>query len=382
MKNFTVFLLIVLIFFNDNIFAKEPEYEPNIVAQGAILMDYKTGRVLWAKNEHTPLAMASTTKIMTAIIAIENKSLEDKVIVSKKAQNTPPVKMFLKEGEEIRLKDLLYALMMQSSNDAAVAIAEYVGGDVETFCQMMTNKAKEIGTKDTIFRTPNGLDSLDHHSTAYDMALISRYTLNNKEFTDIINTKNTSFKTSRTNYNIINKNRLLYEFDGANGIKTGYTGKAGHCFVGSATKNDMTLISVVLASGWGNKGKSQKWIDTKSILNYGFNNFKYETILLKDNSKEEILVNKGEKEKIPLYYEKDLAIPIKSNEKDKIIINTEYEKIIEAPIYKDQKIGVAKIYIGDEFIEEINILAKEQTARKDFKSYFMKIIKNWTNILR
>lgn len=382
MKNFTVFLLIVLIFFNDNIFAKEPEYEPNIVAQGAILMDYKTGRVLWAKNEHTPLAMASTTKIMTAIIAIENKSLEDKVIVSKKAQNTPPVKMFLKEGEEIRLKDLLYALMMQSSNDAAVAIAEYVGGDVETFCQMMTNKAKEIGTKDTIFRTPNGLDSLDHHSTAYDMALISRYALNNKEFTDIINTKNTSFKTSRTNYNIINKNRLLYEFDGANGIKTGYTGKAGHCFVGSATKNDMTLISVVLASGWGNKGKSQKWIDTKSILNYGFNNFKYETILLKDNSKEEILVNKGEKEKIPLYYEKDLTIPIKSNEKDKIIINTEYEKIIEAPIYKDQKIGVAKIYIGDEFIEEINILAKEQTARKDFKSYFMKIIKNWTNILR
>lgn len=380
MKKFIIFFLVFFIFLTNIAFAADNTI-PNVDAQSAILMDYKTGRVLFAKNEYEPLAMASTTKIMTAILAIENGNLEDTVKVSKNATKAPPVKMFLKENEEIKLKELLYALMLQSSNDAAVAIAEHISGDVETFCNAMTNKAKEIGTKDTVFRTPNGLDSLDHHSTAYDMALITRYALNNKEFMDIINTRQISFKTNLSSYNITNKNRLLSEFDGANGVKTGYTGKAGHCFVGSATQNDMTLISVVLASGWGEKGKQQKWIDTKNILNYGFKNFSYEKVLSKEDCLETISIKKGTKDNISLYYENDISLPISKDEKENISIKLDYIKTLAAPVQKDQKVGVANIYINDTLVSQVNILTNENVNKKTFSSYINQIIKNWVNIL-
>ncbi len=381
MKKFIIFFLVFFILSNNIVFANDKENSINVDAQSAILMDYKTGRVLYSKNADDPLAMASTTKIMTAIIAIENGNLEDTVKVSKNATKAPPVKMNLKENEEIKLKDLLYALMLQSSNDAAVAIAEHISGSVEIFCDNMTKKAKELGAKDTVFRTPNGLDSLDHHSTAYDMAVITRYALNNKQFMDIINKKQVSFKTNMSNYDIINKNRLLSEYEGANGVKTGYTGKAGHCFVGSATQNDMTLISVVLASGWGEKGKKQKWVDTKNILNYGFNNFSYESILSQNDCLDTISVIKGEKDNMPLYYEKDIILPLSKDEKEKISIKLDYIKSLQAPVKKDEKVGVANIYINDNLITQTNILTKEDINKKTFSSYINNIFKNWINIL-
>lgn len=381
MKKFIMFFLVFFILSNNIVFANDKENSINVDAQSAILMDYKTGRVLYSKNADEPLAMASTTKIMTAILAIENGNLEDTVKVSKNATKAPPVKMNLKENEEIKLKDLLYALMLQSSNDAAVAIAEHISGTVETFCDNMTKKAKELGAKDTVFRTPNGLDSLDHHSTAYDMAVITRYALNNKQFMDIINTKQVSFKTNMSNYDIINKNRLLSEYEGANGVKTGYTGKAGHCFVGSATQNDMTLISVVLASGWGEKGKKQKWVDTKAILNYGFKNFSYENILSQNDCLDTISVIKGEKDNMPLYYEKDIILPLSKDEKEKISIKLDYIKSLQAPTKKDEKVGVANIYINNNLIAQTNILTKEDINKKTFSSYINNIFKNWINIL-
>lgn len=381
MRKLTVFFIIFCITFNINVLANNKENkEPNPVAKSAVLIDAETGRILWGKNENEPLAMASTTKIMTAILAIEEGNLNDTVVVSKNATKTPPVKMFLKEGEEIKLKELLYALMMQSSNDAAVAIAEHISGDVETFCNMMTEKAKQLGAKNTVFKTPNGLDSGDHHSTAYDMALIARYALKNETFFEIINKREVSFKTNKSNYNIINKNRLLSEFNGANGIKTGYTGKAGHCFVGSATIDGLTLISVVLASGWGNKGKQQKWIDTKELLNYGFNNFKYETVLKKDDLKDTLKINKGYKEDVALYYENDVILPLTKEELSKIEIKNDIPNIFEAPIYVGQKIGTSKIMLDNEILAEVNILTKEETNRKTIFFNFNKIIKNWINI--
>lgn len=381
MRKLTVFFIIFCITFNINVLANNKENkEPNPVAKSAVLIDAETGRILWGKNENEPLAMASTTKIMTAILAIEEGNLNDTVVVSKNATKTPPVKMFLKEGEEIKLKELLYALMMQSSNDAAVAIAEHISGDVETFCNMMTEKAKQLGAKNTVFKTPNGLDSGDHHSTAYDMALIARYALKNETFFEIINKREVSFKTNKSNYNIINKNRLLSEFNGANGIKTGYTGKAGHCFVGSATIDGLTLISVVLASGWGNKGKQQKWIDTKELLNYGFNNFKYETVLKKDDIKDTLKINKGYKEDVALYYENDVILPLTKEELSKIEIKNDIPNIFEAPIYVGQKIGTSKIMLDNEILAEVNILTKEETNRKTIFFNFNKIIKNWINI--
>ena len=381
MRKLTVFFIIFCITFNINVLANNKENkEPNPVAKSAVLIDAETGRILWGKNENEPLAMASTTKIMTAILAIEEGNLNDTVVVSKNATKAPPVKMFLKEGEEIKLKELLYALMMQSSNDAAVAIAEHISGDVETFCNMMTEKAKQLGAKNTVFKTPNGLDSGDHHSTAYDMALIARYALKNKTFFEIINKREVSFKTNKSNDSIINKNRLVSEFNGANGIKTGYTGKAGHCFVGSATVDGLTLISVVLASGWGNKGKQQKWIDTKELLNYGFNNFKYETVLKKDSLKDTLKINKGYKEDVALYYENDVILPLTKEELSKIEIKNDIPNIFEAPVYVGQKIGTSKIMLDNEILAEVNILTKEETNRKTIFFNFNKIIKNWINI--
>ena len=205
--------IILFIPFNTVVLAQEIK-QPKVNAQGAVLMDRKTGRILWEKNSDKPLAMASTTKIMTAVIALENSNLSDIVKVSKNAASAPPVKMYLKKDEEISMENLLYALMMQSSNDAAVAIAEYVGGSVDAFCDTMTQKAKQIGCKDTVFKTPNGLDSEDHHSTAADMALIARYALDNKDFFRIINTRQISFKSNMKSYDIVNKNRLLSEYKG------------------------------------------------------------------------------------------------------------------------------------------------------------------------
>ncbi len=378
MKKFILFFLVFFIFPKNIAFAND---EVTIDAQGAILIDYKTGKVLYEKNANEPLAMASTTKIMTAMLAIENGNLDDVVTVSKNATKAPPVKMFLKENEEIKLKDLLYALMLQSSNDAAVAIAEHISGDVDTFCDLMTKKAKELGAKDTVFRTPNGLDKLDHHSTAYDMALIARYALNNEQFVDIINTKEVSFKTNKSSYNITNKNKLLQEFEGANGVKTGYTGKAGHCFVGSATQGDITLISVVLASGWGEKGKAQKWIDTKTLLNYGFDNFSYETVLKQEDCTDTLLINKGEKDSLSLYFDKDITLPLSKEEKENVSIKLDYIKTLDAPVKKDEKIGVANVYINNELVAQANILTKESVDKKAFSSYMDDIFKNWANIL-
>lgn len=253
-------------------------------AKSAILVDCDTNRVLWEKNAYEPMSIASTTKIMTCIIALENGNLKDEVTVSKRAVSQPEVKMHLAVGEKQRLEDLLYALMLKSYNDSAVAIAEHIGGTVENFCKMMTDKAKSLGAKDTLFETPNGLDAGNHHSTAYDMALIASYAMKNDKFVEIITTKEVTTPINGGNYKsyyIPNTNRLLSEYEGANGIKTGLTNKAGHCFVGSAQRNGVKLISVVLASGWGTKGKAQKWIDTKAILNYGFENYKPQNIIEK-----------------------------------------------------------------------------------------------------
>lgn len=380
MKKIILFCLVFFMIIKNDVYANELE-KSSVDAQGAILIDFDSGRVLWGKNENEPLAMASTTKIMTAILAIERENLEDIVTVSKTASKAPPVKMHLKEGEEIKLKELLYALMMQSSNDAAVAIAEHISGDVDTFCKEMTEKAKEIGAKDTVFRTPNGLDSLDHHSTAYDMAVITQYALNNQIFIDIINKRDIQFTTNKSSYSIVNKNRLLSEFNGANGVKTGYTGKAGHCFVGSAEKNGLRLISVVLASGWGSRGKSQKWVDTKTLLNYGFDNFKTERLLSKDDCKEQITVIKGEKEVVDIYFSEDINMPILESEKDKLVVEMDFIKEIEAPVYKAQKVGLAKVYIDKNLVAEVDMHAKEGVERKTFLSYLKNIIDNWANIL-
>ena len=375
MKKVAAILLVFIVFW-PCVFAFANEIkEPDVEAQGAILMDAYSGRILWEKDAHKPLAMASTTKIMTAILALEQGKLDDIVTVSKRAQNAPKVKMYLSKGEEISLSGLLHALMMQSSNDAAVAIAEHISGSVEEFCAQMTAKAHEIGAVNTFFATPNGLDAENHQSTAYDMALITQYALRNTMFLEIINTEYKEVTSSRTTYSITNRNRLLHEFEGANGVKTGYTGKAGYCFVGAAKRDGMQLISVVFASGWGAKGKEQKWIDTKRILNYGFDNFSNELIVEGGTQAGITEITRSRTQNMELYYGDSVIFPVKDD--DEINVVPFFPASITAPIGANYQVGEGRIYIGEDYFTATPILTSAAAERHDLKTSLEKVLREF-----
>ncbi len=358
--------------------------ELKIVSQGAILYDYKTGRVLYGKNENERLPMASTTKIMTLIVALENADISDTVTVSKKASKAPKVKMNLKEGEKIKLEYLLYALMLESSNDSAIAIAEHVFGSVEVFCEEMNKKAIELGAINTNFESPNGLDNgLEHYSTAYDMALISAYALENDEAMKIMRTDKIKFSSDLREYSFKNRNRLLKEYNGANGGKTGFTNKAGQCFVGMAKRDDMQLITVVLASGWGEIGKERKWIDTKILLDYGFNNYNYHTIKTAGKYESSVLnINNSRVEEIPLFYEveEDIELPLRDDEVENLVIKKEYINEKDAPVEMLEKVGSATILLGEEVIEEMDIVTNGTAHIHDFIAKVENVLDEWLSL--
>ena len=376
MKKFIALLLVFIITFSFqiNIYA---ENSPKVNALGAVLMDFETGRILWGKNENEPLAMASTTKIMTAILAIESGKLDETLTVSKRAQSAPEVKLHILEGEQYTLKDMLYAMMLSSYNDTAVAIAEFIGGSVEDFCIMMTEKAKSLGCTDTVFKTPNGLDLDDHHSTAKDMAIITAYALKNDTFREIIKTPSYTVNGTKT-HNVTNKDRLLTEYEGAIGVKTGFTGKAGHCFVGAAQRNGQTLISVVLGSGWGDTGKEQKWIDTKNILNYGFENFSDTEIVVEGDFTGNIPVTTSKKQFISTEMCDSVTLPLSEQEKQNIKINIVLPDSLEAPVLENTIIGKAEIFINDIKECEVNIKTSENAERNDIKVSSKKIFNIWS----
>jgi len=375
-----IILTVIFAFFIcTNIYAGQPE-PPKVAAQGAILMDAKTGRVLWERNSKEPMAMASTTKIMTAIIALENGNPGDIVTVSKKAASAPEVNMDLTAGEQLTLEALLYALMLQSYNDSAVAIAEHIGGDVEGFCSLMSEKAVSLGVENTVFETPNGLDAGDHHSTAYDMALITQYALQNEKFMDIINTSHITVQSDKRAYALYNKNRLLTEYSGANGVKTGFTGKAGQCFVGAAKRDDMQLISVVLASGWGDAGKEQKWIDTKRLLDYGFDNYKYTDIVKEGDICDTIDITRSKTPQISVALEEGLNLPLTPDEAAHVKIQYSLPQTLMAPVEKGQAMGLCTVTINDEVKTTINLIAQNSAIRHDFQTSLKKVLKDWAQM--
>jgi len=353
---------------------------PSVEALGAILMDFDTGRVLWEKNAREPLAMASTTKIMTCIVALENAVLSDTVTISKRAAAAPDVQMNLQAGETIPLEHLLYAMMLQSSNDAAVAVAEHVGGSVENFCRMMTEKALALGAADTVFETPNGLDAGEHHSTAYDLAVIARYALQNETFLKIIQTPAYTAVSSRTVYGVTNKNRLLRELSGAQGIKTGFTGKAGHCFVGAAERDGLRLISVVLGSGWGAHGKEQKWVDTKHLLQYGFAAYKQAEVLAADADAGVLPIKRARQDSVPLYFAESVTIPMTEAERESVDIRVNRPDMRRAPVAEGEVVGTADIIINGAVYKTVAIRAAEGAERHDLKTSLEKVLSTYLGL--
>lgn len=359
--------------------------EPSINAKGAVLVEEESMRILWERDSALPLPMASTTKIMTCLVALEQGDMEDVVTISKRAAAAPKVKLSLQAGEQQTLGDLLYALMLQSSNDAAVAIAEHIGGSVEVFCEMMTQRAIELGAKGTSFKTPNGLDAPGHMSSPYDLALITKHAYQNPAFLKIINTPSKEIPSSPLEgsrpYHLQNKNRFLNSFEGANGVKTGYTGMAGHCFVGGAKQNDMQLFSVVLGSGWGTSGSSRKYTDTISLLDYGFNTYTMVTIKELMDKAGTLPVIKGEKEQINLAYGESLRFPLTKEEENQLSISVQLPNEVEAPVNYGQVIGTATVCIGNSLIKTLPIISTSSAEKKTVNRSFEKVIIRWIKLL-
>jgi len=341
---------------------------PNISAHSAIILDVETGRVLYEKNINDKKPMASTTKIMTALLALENSDLEEVIKVPKNAVGVEGSSIYLGYDEKIKMRDLVYGLMLRSGNDSAVAIAIHIGGTVEGFAEMMNKKAKEIGALNTNFTNPHGLHSKNHYTTAYDLALITREALKNETFKEIVKTK--LYVADREGFKYFyNKNKTLAEFDGGDGVKTGYTMAAGRCLVASATRNDMQLLSVVLdAPNW--------FQDSYRLLDFSFEQYHGFKVIEKDKVIKKLSVYNGKKEYTGVVALTDVVIPLKDNEASKLNTIYELNESIKAPVRRGSKVGKAKIYLDEKLLNTVDLYSREDILEKDLKDKISDYIKN------
>lgn len=353
--------------------------ESKIYGKGTVLMEKDSKRVLYGYEADKPLPMASTTKIMTCILAIEKGNLDDVVTVSARAARAPKVKLGLEVGEKQRLGDLLYSLMLESHNDSAVAIAEHIGGSVESFCQMMTDKAKEIGAEHTCFETPNGLDSQNHYASPYDLALIASYALDNPKFVKIINTPNINLPTSELKgskaHSLQNKNRFLSMINGAKGVKTGYTSKAGHCFVGAVRQENMDLIAVSLGAGWGKEGKTRKYTDVVKMMKYGYDKYDMCQISLEPNVRRDVAVLKGKSKNVSVYTDQQVKLPLTEEEEKNATWQLVLPESVKAPVQKGQWLGSAHLVAEGQILDTLELYAGENIDKATLLDQLKQFIK-------
>jgi serine-type D-Ala-D-Ala carboxypeptidase (penicillin-binding protein 5/6) len=347
---------------------------PRIDAQAGIVMDLQSGRVLYEKNAYTKKSIASTTKIMTAILALENGNLDDTVTVSKRAAAVWGSSVGLKTGQSYKLRDLLYALLLRSGNDAAIAIAEHIGGSVEEFANMMNSKAAELGANSTSFRSPHGLDAQDHYSTACDLALMARYALNNPVFSQIVGSRSAYFSGKE----IGNTNELLGLYPGADGVKTGYTGQAGRCLVASATRNDWRIISVVL----GCPTRSKRALSSKNILDYAFINFKPQILLSQGEFISEIPVYKGNRKSVEVTAAEQIVLPLKEEEAEGIERIVELPDMLEAPVMEGDTVGTLKFVLSGEVLAQSPLQVTNPVRRLTMSDYFDEVLQRWYRLMK
>lgn len=330
---------------------------PTVTSKSAILIDAVTGKVLYEKRCHAQRPPASTTKIMTAILAIENGDLDKQIYASENAAKTRFCSLHLKPGEVLTLRYMLYGLLVRSANDSAVSIAENIGGSEANFVKMMNEKAKAIGAKDTHFVNPHGLHKPGHYSSAYDLALFARYATQYPVFNEMVNTRAIRIERS-INYEDVtlrNTAKFLKKYNGADGIKTGYTRQAGRCFVGSVTRNGWRLISVSL----GSKDAGE---DTAAIMNYGFKYFKQVPFARANQIATTVPVKDGIIDKIGLVADKNLAIVIRKTAPADSRIDIDVSSV-SAPFEKGEKLGTLTGYLNGEEVGTVDLLASESVER-------------------
>ncbi len=359
--------------------------ETELYAKAAVLLDADSGRILYSKNGTTAMANASTTKILTCILALEYCEPNTVVTASNRAAAAPKVHLGMQEGQRFYMQDLLYALMLESYNDCAIAIAEHIAGSVEAFAEIMNHKAKEIGCKDTYFITPNGLDATDsngfHHTTAEDLALIMRYCIN-------ISAKSEEFKTitaARTyqfceiekgnGYSVYNHNSFLDMMQGAFSGKTGFTGNAGYCYVGALNRDGKTLIVALLACGWPNN-RTYKWADSKKLMTYGLENFekvKLSEVPIDQTKLEPVLIQNGQGSTINELTYANLIIgdtigidEVLLGRKEEIKISYDIKKNWKAPVKKGAYAGKICISVNGVIMRVYEIQLDDEIDKIDF----------------
>ncbi|NLV88598.1 MAG: D-alanyl-D-alanine carboxypeptidase [Tissierellia bacterium] len=359
---YIVILLIILL-------SSSIVYGDNIVlsSSSSILIDSNTGRVLYEKNPYIKMPMASTTKIMTALVALEYGKLDDEVTIDKEAVGVEGSSIYLREGEKITLEDLLYGLMLRSGNDAAVAIAIHIADSVGNFVDLMNKKAKEIGAENTNFTNPHGLHDDNHYTTAYDLALITREAFKHEIFAKIVGAKSYVSNRVENNY-YYNKNKTLWEYKGGDGVKTGYTMRSGRCLVSSATRNNHRLIAVSLnASDWFN--------DNYKLLDYGFDNYKPYLIYDKGQFIKKIDLEKGKKKYLDLVTDSSFTYLLKEDERERLKISIEVPDIVEAPIEKGTKIGHIYAFLDGKLINKSDLIASSSVRKTNIIERLFEVFK-------
>jgi D-alanyl-D-alanine carboxypeptidase (penicillin-binding protein 5/6) len=368
-KTIFVLLIISIVFcgINSNVYAKDIKLD----SVAGVVIDQESGRVLYDKNGEMVLAMASTTKIITAIVAIEKSNLREVVVVSSTAAAIRGSTVGLKVGEKITMEELLYGLMLRSGNDAAIAIAEHIGGSVEKFAKLMNDKALELGAYNTNFVTPHGLDKEEHYTTARDLAKITAYTMENNIFAQIVSTKSISSGiTGDFNRSYANINKFLFRLDNSDGVKTGSTGNAGKCLVASVKHPYGRYICVVLNS-------SDRWKDAERLVEYADKNFAFIKILGKEEVIKKYKVYGGNQKYVTGRLNSDLYLPVLANEIDKYKIDVYAPSVLFSPIYENEPIGNVVVSIDEKVVAKYLVYSDRDVKRKNFIDIIKNMIFQW-----
>jgi D-alanyl-D-alanine carboxypeptidase (penicillin-binding protein 5/6) len=346
---------------------------PQVSGVSVLLMDLKSGQILFERQSHDRLAIASITKIMTAIVAIENGNLDSVVTIGPEVLDRKKIYgtlVYLTPGEKFTLRRLLFALLMNSANDAAVAIAKSIGGNEENFVEMMNQKAKDLGLKDTHFTNPHGLSEIGHNSSAYDMAIIARYGLQKPALAEIVKTKFTEFPRSKEGVlpdSLQNHNKLLWQYDGADGVKTGYTSLAGNTIVASATRNDRQLLVVIL------KGTSAAAVykDVGTLLDYGFNQFHNKLLASKNQVINSVNIENGQI--LNLSPATDIYGTVTNNLNDQDFQLKTVPINIKEPVNVGEKVGRVDVYFQGKTIQTVPLVAQNSIplSKSNYISYIL-----------
>lgn len=350
----------------------------NLCAPSAILMEQSTGKVLFEKNAHEPLPLASVTKIMTMLIvmeAVEDKtiSFDDMVTGSENAKSMGGSTIFLDAGEKMSVYDLLKGVAVASGNDAAVALAEYVAGTEEKFVEIMNRRAKELNMENTQFKNPNGLDEDGHFSTAADIAIMSRELLKHEKIFEFTTIWTDSLRNGK--FQLANTNKLIRFYDGANGLKTGSTSKAKNCLSATAKRDNMQLIAVVMAA----PSSAERFADAKKLLDYGFANFSLTQLTYAGEDMGELPVIKGDFEFLQTAVKDNFFVLAKKSDAENVRCEKIFDENVYAPVSKGQKIGCVKIYKGDKYVGEVAIVSASEVQKLTFYAMVNKLMKKWTD---